>query len=167
MAEEQGRTIEALRKEAKKMEKHYGRKIIELESKNAVKLEEMKMRLKEQIEGEEKKEKKEISSDERMRRSVISELIQTERIYLEDLTVIKTAVFDVLKTMDLSLTHDDEISVMISSSAKLLAALEKDFSLTFGENLPAIVGEFMDHTLTAYSEYCSGTFSNGNDFFSG
>jgi hypothetical protein len=176
VVEEQRQQMDALRKEAKKLEKHFGHKLIEAEKQKHEQLDELRAKIRELMERKEegslssssagaassegtgqKKQQNRLSLEEKLRRAVIAELVKTERDYLDDLQMLKAVIFEPLRALDSSLVRGDEITTMVAGSAKLLEALQKDGP--FGENVPTIVGDFMDQCLTAYSDYCSGSFS--------
>lgn len=46
---------------------------------------------------------------------------------------------------------------MITASSKLLEGLQRD--ATHGEAVPALMNQLINDALTAYSQYCSGSFN--------
>ncbi len=97
-----------------------------------------------------------LSTEEKLRRAVVAELIKTEKDYLEDLILLRGVVFENLKSLDPALTGE-ELAKIIAASSKLLEGLQKD--ATHGDAIPMLINDLISNSLTAYSEYCSGSFN--------
>jgi hypothetical protein len=97
-----------------------------------------------------------LTTEEKLRRAVVAEMIKTEKDYLDDLIVLRGVVFENLRSLDPSLTAD-ELAKLIAASSKLLDGLQRDASV--GDAIPSLMNDLINDSLTAYSEYCSGSFS--------